>query len=117
MPFGSKLTSAHNLFGRFLNGTSEDHLIFTAKDKLTKELSQSTALMELRGKYLQSGDTSGPSERRFNNKEQAMCPLDYEGYFRGWDSVSMPLTCIMGSFYYQFKTIKRGDGSYIGFRI
>ena len=124
MPFGSSPTSSHNLFGMYLMETADQdshsispgHLVFTARDALTKELSESHSLMLLRRKYLEMGDTDGPQEVRFNLSQQLQCPFDYT-YWNASSILSLPLTCFMGSFYYQLKTINTNEGTYVGFRI
>jgi hypothetical protein len=113
VPFGESPTSGHNLFGKYVNESSGDRLLFTAKDPLTKELSQSNLLMSVRRDYLQSGDTIGPKESRYNLAEQAACLT--EGYWH--DGPSLPVTCVLGSVYYQLKTLNTDQGSFVGFRI
>ena len=118
MPFGDAPNSAHNLLGIFINETSEDErLKFNAEDVLTNELASSHSLTKLRREYLQFGETSIPKELRFNEREFLECWFDYSPWL-GWSSaLSLPLTCFMGSFYYQMKAVETDTGTYVGFRI
>lgn len=110
--FGESPTSAHNLFGIYLYESSrQNRLIFTAKDSLTKELAISSLAEKLRGEYVAQGETQGAKESRFNFKEQLECAFD-------WTFVSSPpLTCFLGSVYYQMKTVRTEGSEYVGFRI
>lgn len=114
MPFGTTTNSAHNLFGIYLNEPSEnDRLIFTARDKLTRELANSQTLRKLRQKYVQFGETLHPREYQFDGAEQAQCISDY----RPSTGLSVPLTCFLGGFYYQLKTVNMNGSTFVGFRI
>ncbi len=114
IPFGESPTSGHNLFGIYVNESSTyDRLFFHAKDPLTKELSESTLLMALRRTYMQDGETTAPRESRFNVPEQVGCLS--QGFWH--DGLSFPITCVLGSVYFQLKTVNTDKGTYVGFRI
>lgn len=118
MPFGRYLTSAHNLFGFYLHESSlTNRFIFTAGYGLTKELASSYVIKRLRSEYLQFGETESPKEARFNVAEQISCFSDYRPWISLSQSLSIPLTCLLGSFYYQMKEISIGAKAYVGFRI
>ncbi len=117
MPFGQTPTSAHNLFGIYVNESSPyDRLFFKAREPLTRELSESSLLMTLRRKYMQDGETRGPEESRFNLLEQLACPFNYTPWHPE-SILSVPLCQVLGSVYFQLKTVNTDKGTYVGFRI
>jgi len=118
MPFGESLTSAHNLFGLYLNEPSERiRLLFFAKNTLTKELASSYSIMKLRREYMQLGGTNSPKEYKYLVGQQLVCPFDWSPWLSPTSFASVPLTCFMGSFYYQLKKVETTEGTFVGFRI
>lgn len=109
---GDLPTTAHDLFGRYIFEGNGSRLDFDANEPLTKELSKAISTYRLRSQYYTDGDTpTEPAQYYFNLHQQAEClgdALTNEQNFK-----TMPLTCLLGSFYYQIKT----DGDYVGFRI
>jgi hypothetical protein len=88
-----------------------DRLFFDGNQALTRELANGDLIDDLRIRYYQGEDLSGPTHRDFNLAEFARTIL--------FDSVdapegSLPLSFVMGSFWYQVKTV---GSDRIGFRI
>ena len=109
---GDLPTTAHDLFGWYIFERGNNfRLDFDANEPLTQELSKSISIRQLRSEYYNGGIVAGPNQYKFGLFEQGACLADAftnEQNFR-----TMPLTCLLGSFYYQIKS----DGDYVGFRI
>jgi RHS repeat-associated protein len=108
-------TSGHDLFGWYLFEQGIDaRLTFTGNDALTQELARSLSVHSQRIRAYQAGDTGpDPVEYRFGVPQQLACLTD----LRLAKSASPPLTCVMGSYYYQIKAVPGPIGEWLGFRI
>lgn len=107
--FGGDLpTSGNDLFGWYIFERGNAHLIFDADEPLTKELSKSILINNKRFEYYRLGETPDKSFKlyQFNYPEQLQCFTDIA--FTG-DLLSVPISCVLGSFYYQIKTVDNGD--------
>lgn len=106
--------SGHDLFGWYIFEHTDKPLLFDASQPLTQELSKSILINNIRIEYYLLGDTPASAyyEYRFNLKEQLLCLTDY-GFNNKWNS--LPISCVLGSFFYQTKTTDNGDS--VGFRI
>jgi len=112
---GERPTSGHDLFGWYLyQQGAESRLEFDANEPLTRELIKSVSVHWQRTNAYLFGDTGpGIAEYRYNLPQQIACMVD----FRNVTKLSMPLTCVLGSYYYQIKTVRNQNGDWLGFRI
>ncbi|MBU1661251.1 MAG: RHS repeat-associated core domain-containing protein [Chloroflexi bacterium] len=110
---GDLPTTGQDLFGWYLFEHGDDHLVFNGPEFLNYDLASSKLLDNKRIGYYTSGGTDKPVEYEFYNNEQAQCFMDF-AHMLNPNSV-IPVTCVLGSFYYQIKTLDMGE--YVGFRI
>ena len=113
---GDRPASGHDLFGWYLyQQGKESRLVFDAGEPLTQELAKSISVHGLRiNTYLSGGTGAEVGDFRFNLIQQGACLTD----FRQVTSFpSFPVTCVLGSFYYQIKTIQYAGREWLGFRI
>jgi hypothetical protein len=125
-------TSAHDLFGRFLNESyagKTDWLVFNANEPLTKELASGALVNDVRIWYYFGGDPFGVTTPRYPGGD-SYSAIEYhfnKTQFAAtmisdiWDSIgksplgiSLPLEFVLGSFKFQ---VMRVDEDRLGFRI
>jgi RHS repeat-associated protein len=116
-------TTAHELFGWYLYevGGGQNYFQFDGNHPLTQELAASWWITLLRYKYYLLGDVSDYVFQKFN-KPQFLASIIADGLkslddmeTRNWTQLTLPLSFVLGSFYYQIVSID--NGKRIGFRI
>ena len=98
--------SAHDLVGWWLFEYGNSHIAFDANEPLTREIAKSKLVFNKRLEFYLIGDITG--EYKFNLPEQVQCVFDF------YTNLSLPLSCILGSFSYQIKSI---NNNWVGFRV
>jgi RHS repeat-associated protein len=117
--------SAHDLFGRFVFETGGRHLVFNGNDKLTRELAASALVQNVRNWYYTPGALTTDPRQRYTGGETPRAvfypfkPAEYAATLindsrNSWTVPSLPISNVLGSFWYQTKTTITGR---VGFRI
>lgn len=108
---GSRPTTGHDLFGWYLFEHGGSKLTFQGDQPLTKELARSKIIDKyIRYKYYKPGLDIPATLLEFDLLQQAECI----NLHLMVTSKSMPITCVLGSFYYQAYKI---DSDTLGIRI